>query len=251
MSALDLPATRIQSGYSRFYQNMAAICLLVAFVGFAPTYWVPAWKGTLQVPLVAHIHGMVFFSWTLLFLAQTSLVAIGDRALHRKVGVLGIALAATMVITATLMARHSLDQGIALGLAREARAFALVPLSAAVYFAVLIAYAAKNTRRPELHKRTMVVATVSLLQPAVARWFIFLLAPAGAVGPVPVAFTVLPGLLSDLPLVYAMLHDWRKSGRVHPVYVIGTITLVAMQVLRVPVAATNAWQTFAGWFASL
>ena len=95
----------------------------------------------------------------------------------------------------------------------------------------------------------MLLATVSLLQPAVARWFIYFLAAPDATGPVPVLLTVAPGIVSDLPLVFAMIHDRRDRRLPHPVYVIGTLTLVAMQVLRVPISTTPAWLTIADWFS--
>jgi hypothetical protein len=229
---------------------MAMLCAAIAFIGFLPTYWAPMWSSTLQVPRIAHIHGMVFFAWTLFFVAQTSLVANGRTATHRELGLLGIALATAMLFTGTMVALSSMNGFIAKGFAEDARAFAIVPFSGIAYFAIVVAYAIANTRTPELHKRAMVLATVSLLHPAVARWFLFLLAPEGAQGPVPVIFSVLPGIVSDLPMMYAMVHDWRTRGRPHRIYVIGIVTLVAMQVLRVPLSKTGAWQSIAEWLST-
>jgi len=59
----------------RFYLHIAAACLIVAVVGFTPTYWLPLFRGTLNVPAISHAHAAVFYSWTLLFLAQTWLAA--------------------------------------------------------------------------------------------------------------------------------------------------------------------------------
>jgi hypothetical protein len=235
----------------RFYQTMAGLCAAIAFLGFLPTYWAPLWQGTLSVPRIAHLHAVVFFSWTLFFILQTWLVANGRTARHRELGLFGIALATAMLFTGTMVAIGSMNKFIALGFVDEARAFSLVPLSGIAYFAVVVAYAIANTKNPTVHKRAMVLATVSLLQPAVARWFLTFLAPEGATVQPPVLFTIVPGVLSDLPLVYAMLHDWRTRGRPHKVYVIGAITLVAMQVLRVPVSATDTWLAIADWFSAL
>jgi hypothetical protein len=118
-------------------------------------------------------------------------------------------------------------------------------------FAGYVAYAVANVRRPEVHKRAMLIATVSLLQAAVARWFIVMLAPPDAVGPPPVAFTIAPGLVADLLIVAAMVHDWRIRGRPHPVYIVGLITLLAVQILRVPLSGTAAWLSAAEWLAGL
>ena len=50
-------------------------------------------------------------------------------------------------------------------------AFAIVPLSGILFFAVVFTLAIANTRRPETHKRLMLLAGISLLDAAVARWF--------------------------------------------------------------------------------
>ena len=247
MSIATTPSDPDRADTRRFYQRMALLCAAIAFIGFLPTYWAPMWSSTLHIPRIAHFHGMLFFAWTLFFVAQTSLVANGRTAVHRELGLLGIALATAMLFTGTMVALSSMNAFIALGFDEEARAFALVPLSGIAYFSIVVAYAIANTRTPELHKRAMVLATVTLLQPAVARWFVFFLAPPGAQGPVPVIFTIVPGIVADLPLVYAIVHDWRTRDRPHRIYVIGIVTLLAMQVLRVPIGMSDAWQSIAEW----
>jgi hypothetical protein len=51
-----------------------------------------------------HIHGLVFTSWVLLFLAQTILVATDRTDLHRKLGAGGAVLAALLLIMGTTTA---------------------------------------------------------------------------------------------------------------------------------------------------
>ena len=109
-------------------------------------------------------------------------------------------------------------------------------------FAIAIAF----TRRPEIHKRLMLVAGVSILDAAVARWFLTFLAPAGPPGPPPVAVTILPALVASLLLVVAIVRDWRTRGRPHPAYVYGGGALLAVKVLNWPISATAVWHSFAG-----
>ena len=238
-------------GAHRFYLGMAGACALVAFAGFAPTYWMPMWSGTLRVPHIAHVHALFFFTWTLFLTLQAALVATGRTAKHRELGMFGIALATAMVFSGVLLAIHSLTGGIAHGYGEQARAFSIVPLSGIAFFAVVFAFAVANVKRPAVHKRAILLATISLLQAAIARWFMVLLAPPGAAGPPPVQFTIAPGLVSDLLIVAAVVHDWRTRGRPHPVYVIGGTCLLALQVLRVPACHTAAGLAIADWFAAL
>lgn len=235
----------------RFYQNIAVLCAVIAFAGFLPSYWTPMLQADLHIPRVVHLHGVIFFTWTLFFVLQTSLVARGRTAMHRELGLFGIALATAMLFTGTMVAIGGMNRFISMGFGDEARAFSIAPLSGILFFAGVIAYAVANIKRPDTHKRAMVLATVALLQPAVARVFIFFLAPPDAIGPVPVIFTVAPGIVADLPLLYAMIHDKHTRGRIHPVYVIGGIALVAMQLLRVPISTTAAWYSIADWFSAL
>src|SRR5216683_1634767 len=79
-----------------FYVWMAAACALVAFGGFAPTYWLQLPAGTFVGPPLLHLHGALFSAWTLLLLSQTVLAANGRLGHHRAWGLVGIALASAM-----------------------------------------------------------------------------------------------------------------------------------------------------------
>jgi hypothetical protein len=244
----------VTSGH-RFYVRMAAVCLAVAVVGFSPTYWVPLFRGTLAVPAISHVHATVFYGWTALFLVQTWLIGHRRFSRHRELGVFGVALATAMIFVGMAAAVVSLKQSTADGFGPAAKAFTIVPVSAILFFAALFTVALLQVRRLETHKRLMLVATVSLLQAAVGRWFVLFLAPASVggapVSPPPVFVTIMPGLVSDLLIVAAMTYDRRTIGRVHPVYWIAGGALVALQVLRVPMSTTAAWTQVANWLLTV
>lgn len=241
----------------RFYVRMAAICVAVAVIGFAPTFWLPVARGTLDVPPIVYVHALFFYGWTLLFLRQTWLAAAGEMTRHREMGVAGVALATGMLFVGLATAIVSLKRSEAAGFGAAARPFAIVSVSSIVLFAVLFTIAVLKVRKPEVHKRLMLVATITLLQAAVARWFLLFLAPKrppGAVGPVsppPVLITVMPGLVVDLLIVAAMIHDRRTTGRVHRAYWIAGGSVVAVQVLRIPFSSTAAWLHVTNWLVAL
>jgi hypothetical protein len=106
-------------------------------------------------------------------------------------------------------------------------------------------------RRPEVHKRLMLLAGISILDAAVARWFLTFLAPPGPPGPPPVIVTIPPAFVAYLLLVAAMVHDWRTRGRPHAVYVIGGAVLIALKLLNLPISETHAWHAFAGGILAL
>jgi hypothetical protein len=234
-----------------FYFYMALACIAVAFLGFAPTYWLPMASGKLPPMPLVHFHGLLFFAWTLYFAFQSWLGASGQVRRHRTIGMIGISLATAMTIFGFLVAVNVMKRSAAAGLANEGIAFAIVPLSGIAFFAVVFTLAIANVRRPEIHKRLMLLAGISLLDAAVARWFLTFLAPLGPLGPPPVPVTIAPALVAYLLLVAAIVFDWRTRGRPHPVYVYGGIALVAVKLLNWPVSTTPLWHSFAGGILAL
>jgi hypothetical protein len=245
----------VAAGSDRFYARMGLVCLAVGVLGFAPTYWVPLVRGTLDVAPLAHLHAALFYGWLALLAGQSSVAASGQFVRHRAWGLLGIALASGMVFAGTGMAIHSLKEGIADGFGPAARAFTIVPISGIVLFAILFALAIARVRDSDVHKRLMLVNTVGLLQAAVGRWFVLFLAPprtaGAAVSPPPVFVSVMPGLAVDLLIVAGMIYDRRTRGRVHRVYWIAGGVLLAVQVLRVPLSETSAWLHVTDWLLAI
>jgi hypothetical protein len=235
-----------------FYVYMAIACAAVAFLGFAPTYWLPIANGSFKGarPLI-HLHGIIFFSWTLFFAFQTWLAASGRIRRHRALGLFGISLATAMAIFGTMAAINLMASAAALGFAAEGKAFAIVPLGGILFFAITIAVAIANRRRREVHQRLMLLAAISILDAAIARWFLTFLAPPGLAGPPPVFAGTPPALVAFLLLVVAMIFDWRTRGRPHPVYWLGGAAYVALKLIEVPLSASGIWQSIASALVTL
>ena len=118
-------------------------------------------------------------------------------------------------------------------------------------FAALVAAAIANIRRPEWHKRFMLVATAGILQAAIARFFFLAATGGGGPGlrpgfgpPMPIERSIVPGVLVELLVVAAMVHDWRSRGRVHPAYWWGFGAMMAVHLLRPVLGRTEAWFAF-------
>ena len=176
MVATTINAVRERGRY--FYVWMAAVCALIAFGGFAPTYWLQLAPGTFVGPPLLHIHSALFSAWMLLLLSQTWLASQGRLDHHRAWGLVGVALASAMVVLGIAAGIYSMRVGLAAGYGDRSRGFLLVPLTAIGLFAGFFIAAIVNIRRPEIHKRLILLATLSLLQAAMARVF-FVLRPAG------------------------------------------------------------------------
>jgi hypothetical protein len=119
-----------------FYFSMAAAFASVAFIGFLPSYFVKIGNHTFTSPPIFHIHSTLFFSWTLLNLTQTWLVAKGRTYDHRNWGLLGIALATAMVISIVLMVITSVKLAEAHGMGVPVKRFEYLSIQGALKFAI-------------------------------------------------------------------------------------------------------------------
>lgn len=248
MATVSAPHARTFVG--SFYITMAAIFALVAFLGFAPSFWMKLPSGTFVGSPMLYLHGFLYSIWTLFFLSQAVLVANGRLRSHKAWGLAGISLATAMVFVGLAVGVAGLARRLELGFGDDARAFTLVPVTSALLFGGLVAWAMANWRRPEWHKRLMLVATASLLQPAIARFFFLANGNVDAAvrssgPPPPVHFTMIPGAIADLFILAALLYDWKARGRPHPAYLWGFAVVLAVHLSRPAVSRMEWWQSFA------
>ena len=238
--------TESRADEARLFFRMSLVCAAVAFLGFAPTYWGPLLSGTLKVRPVIHIHALAFYAWSLLYAWQSWLASRREIVRHREWGLLAISVATAMVILGCLAAIAQMQAAASRGFAEAGRAFAIAPIGGLVFFAVTFTCAVINVRRPDWHKRLMLVTAVSILDAAIARWFQVVLQPSGQLEPAPVYVDLPPALLALLLLAYPMLHDWRRFGRPHSAFLIAGGALGVWKLVQVPLSATGLWQAIAG-----
>jgi hypothetical protein len=218
-----------------FYTGMAVAAAVVVFVGFAPTFFLRASYQSMPLPTYLQVHGFFFTTWIALFIAQTLLVAARRTAAHRRLGWATAALAVVMVAVGTIAGIWSMRRQVDAGLAEQAQAFLTTPLFSMVAFAVLVGAAIRFRRDPQMHKRLMLLATISILDAAVARLPLEFLKTS--------SWSYLP--TTDVFLAAAILYDVVSRRTVHQAYIWGGLLLVIEQALRIPIGETAAWQAFA------
>jgi len=219
---------------------MAIALALTAFIGFAPTYYLRSLfgapvtvSGSTSLTPLAHVHGAVFTGWVLLFIAQTSLVATHRVAVHRRLGIAGGVLAATMTIVGVATALRAAARGAAPP-GVDPLVFLAIPLGDMVVFPIFVSAALWLRRDKEAHKRLMLLAYISIIVAAVARLpGVLALGPLGFFG------------LTFLFLLAAIVYDFLSRRRVHPAYLWGGALLVASVPLRLFVSGTPAWKSVA------
>lgn len=248
-----LPGGRAKLARSRFFLWLAIACAAIAFFGFVPTYWIQFPASTFIGPPLLHIHGLLSTAWVFFLISQAWLVSQGKISRHRDWGLAGIALGTLVVAVGYATAVVSLKERLARGEGDAARAFLATPLTAMTLFAVFTGAAIWCSRRPDWHKRLMIVGTVSLVNAAAAR-FAFLMAVGhrpglrpGLVATPPELMPTVVGLLLQLLVVAGMIHDKRTRGSVHPAWIVGlTISTFAL-IVKIPLSHTADWLAFADW----
>src|SRR5262245_49271621 len=79
---------------SRFMMAMSWVLLVVVLVGFSPSFYLRSFFPVPPIPAYLYVHGVIVTCWFLLLVAQTTLVATGNTAVHRKLGIAGLLLGA-------------------------------------------------------------------------------------------------------------------------------------------------------------
>lgn len=233
---LDIPLARA-TGERRLYTWAAVVGLLVVFAGFAPTYYLKSVIGdATELGTMRHIHGVVMTAWFTFFLVQARLVATGNTHIHRKLGVAGIVLAALVFGMGIALAVAAVRAG-STPLGIPPLVFLVLPVGEMVAFAALFTTAIVLRKRSDWHKRLMLLATLAMLTPAMARLpFEFI-----KIGP-PVFFA-----LADLLIIACIAFDSVKNRRVHPAFIAGLAFIVFVQVGRLAISGTEAWAAIAKW----
>jgi hypothetical protein len=219
-----------------FFSGMAVAAAITVFIGFSRTYFLKGMFGAPELDVARHLHGAVFTSWILFFIVQTSLIAARRTDLHRRLGIAGSLLAGTMVVLGYIVAIASARRGFTPPGGPPPLVFFSIPFFDLVVFTTLVASALYFRRRPETHKRLMLVATIALLTAAIARFPG--LETAGPLG-------YFAG--TDLFIVVSLIYDRLAHGRIHRAFIWGSLLLVLSQPLRLVIGGTDAWLAFAGW----
>lgn len=220
-----------------FYATMGLVMAAVVLVGFSRTYYLKAWFDTPPLTLRLHLHGLLLTLWLVIFVVQARLAATGRLALHRTLGVAGVAVAGLAVAVtwsaAVEAAQLGGDRG---GITAADRLYSSILVAS--LFGLFVAMGATFRGRREIHKRLMLLATIAVIGPAVTR-AVALLAGSGVRD---------SHIAVECALVLlAMLNDWHARGRPHWVLLCGGLLLIGSQLTRRLVGGSETWDQIGNW----
>ena len=243
MDTVTVGSPNRASSERRFFTGMAIALMATVILGFARSFFLrplfPDWPSPPET--IFYLHGALFAAWIALFAAQASLIAGGQTDLHRRIGPYGAVLAMAMLVLGTLGALVAARRPTGFfGVPIPPLQFLAIPLFDMLVFAPFVCLGIARRRDPQAHKRWMLLATISVVTAAIARW-------PGMLALGPLAFFG----VTDLFVVALAAWDWRSLGRLHPATLWGGLFLIVSQVVRLVVSGTEAWLAFARWATGL
>lgn len=233
----------------RFFVVAGVCMLLITVAGFAPTFFLaPLYPGP-ELPLYLVLHGLSATAWVVAFVAQTALIHTSNIALHRKTGRVVAAVAVAMVASG-LYVLYSLvhaSDDITADLPRIAPGF-WGNLAILGSFSAFVALGYRFRRRPQVHKRLMLLATLSIMgQPLVRIGWMEWLRLSDNRGINDTIYGL--GGLAVLWVIVMLYEAWTR-GRPHLVTVIGgALFLAAVVVMGLLVPRSRLGTSLILWLA--
>lgn len=166
------------------------------------------------------VHGIFGLAWAILFATQAWLVNVRRVSLHRRLGRAAFGVAIGLIVT-TLYLFYDKFRGWAVMIPETLANRLLLPV-----FVVCVALAYVRRTQPDWHKRLLLIGTMALLEPVLARlydpvfgWAI----PAGIDKALDQAL-FLTYLFSTWAVLVGSLwiHDYAALRRIHPVTLAGS-----------------------------
>ncbi len=223
---------------------MAIVGLFAAIIGFGKTFFLPVANGNFNAPFVIHLHGALAFAWIILFVIQPTLIHFENFRMHQYLGVLGLLIAAGISITMIPAGISVVHRDLDKGLGDFAYSSLLGVITSGILFFSLVLAGILNRRRPEIHKRLMLLATIVVLWPA---WFRF----RHYFPSVPMPEIWFGLVLADSLIIIAWVWDKIKNGIIHPVLKYVGSFIIIEQSLEVAFFGTLTYQVAAKWFYDL
>lgn len=206
---------------------VAHLVLLVAvFIGFSPTFYLHSMFKAGSFPTVLYVHGAVLTGWFVLTVSQGWLMHIRNVRLHRRLGYITAGYALLVVLMGMVA-----DTRLALQIDSADDAENIVywgNLFTLLLFMVFVSLAVVLRGDSEAHKRLTLLASVSIVGPALGRFSEWRIFPGG------IAARPIYGIAGLLLLFAALVvYDLIVRRRPHPVSWIGAVAILVSLVAAV------------------
>lgn len=212
-----------------FYFFMSLLIAGVVVYGFSHTVDHFLIHAVPVRPWILWVHGSVFSGWVLFFILQSALVRVRKVRVHRTLGWFGVGLGTIIPVlglsTAITMDRFRIAHFHSL----KASPFLAIQLNDVICFSVLFTLSVLWRRKPEYHRRLILMASCVLTSAAFARF--------------PFVSLQVTYWWVDSLILLGILRDLVVNRRIHPAYLYALPMLIIMQntALHLFFAAPRGW----------
>ncbi|MDX6269852.1 MAG: hypothetical protein QOD28_1075 [Acidobacteriota bacterium] len=228
-NALQRPTDR------RLFLAAAILFPLVVLAGYFKSYYFSAF---FDVPSVAnslvHAHALVMSSWVVYFSTQIALIRTKNVRVHMTMGLVGIALAALVVVVGTATAydaqlvRGSAPPGV------NPHSFFVLPMLDMTLFVVFFSAAIYYRKRPAEHKTLMLMTAIAFMPAALFRLPV-----------VPPQFMIHWAFGVPMLVAVACLGWHRaKHRKLNKVFAASVLIIIAAHPLRIALLNSEVWLRF-------
>jgi hypothetical protein len=227
---------------SRFYLGMAALLLALVLLGFGRTLYL---RPLFEVPPIGFwvwVHGLALTAWFVGLFLQTLLVAARRTDIHRRAGWVLAAVAVVVVATSTWITRGTVAAMFAAGFDANT-VTALAPrvawgnYASALTFGLLVGAAVGLRRHPRSHKRLMLLASIAIITPALAR---MLQLPVFGAG-INANFLAVAAVVAYALVGVVAVYDLVLQRRVHRATLVGAALVIGVKLASGIVIAPSAF----------
>lgn len=220
VSETVIGAPTARRGARRFYFAAHLALLLVLLGGFSRTFYLRPIFTAHPLPALLYVHGATLTLWFVLAALQAWRVQANRLRAHRRNGY-AVAAFAALVVTMGLAADLRLGGEIRSPQDGDIIVF-WGNLFTLALFAAFVSLGVLLRKKPETHKRLMLLASFSIVGPALARFADWPVSPGG--NPARPLYAI-----AGLTLLFGALvaHDVVVRRRPHPVSAIGLLAILA------------------------
>ncbi|MDQ1613862.1 MAG: hypothetical protein QOG00_3793 [Pyrinomonadaceae bacterium] len=233
-NALQRPTDR------RLFLAAAILFPLVVLAGYFKSYYFSAF---FDVPSVAnslvHAHALVMSSWVIYFSTQIALIRTKNVRVHMTMGLVGVALAALVVVVGTATAydaqlvRGSAPPGV------NPHSFFVLPMLDMTLFVVFFSAAIYYRKRPAEHKTLMLMTAIAFMPAALFRLPV-----------VPPQFMIHWAFGVPMLVAVACLGWHRaKHRKLNKVFAASVLIIIAAHPLRIALLNSEVWLRFTALLA--
>ena len=216
-----------------FFLCMTLVMALFIFSGFGMTYFHPMATGSLEsLPPVVHIHGLFYCSWIILLVVQALLVNVKNMALHRSLGTFGIVIGTGVALMGALIT--TLFVGATEITTKDDYGLTYLSVVAVLTFSILFCIAIRNVRKPEIHKRLILFATIVILPPGINRLYMMTFELFN----VPFLATY---LTMNTLIAAIAIYDWRTMGKISKTTLFGASAIIIPEIIFTPVIGSQSF----------